>query len=122
MANDSRLPHAPRRKTPPTKLKSLADMDRDFGYLFQRDAINSYFVFINDDDEYFAGHLIGYSAAHMNERGGWILDTFHADGGEDGLVEYSALGGERLYLLHERYKELLEYHKEEKDESPTETV
>ncbi len=112
--NDSRL-NTP-RKTPPTNLASLADMDREWGYLFMRDSINCHFVRITDEEEYHVGQLIGWTAARGDQRGGYIFEPYMTGSPGEGLVEWSAKAAENFYLLHERYKELLDYFEEDDDD------
>ena len=97
-------------RRPPTKLKSLAQMDRE-QYWPLRGTAAAMMVSITDDDEYYAGHVIGFTAAHGGEHGGFILDDYPAKNGE-GLTEWTYKGAEHLYSLHDRYNELLKYFKE----------
>lgn len=86
-------------KTPKTELRPLSD-----GYVYSR---GIQYVMITPTDEYYVGTLIGVTFASGGEAGGYIFDTPN-----DGLVEYTALGGESLYPLEGRYKELVDYLKE----------
>lgn len=98
-----------KRKTPPTKLKPLADYQYD---LYLRD---ERFVYISDDDEHYVGLLVGYSFARGSEAGGYIFDDYPTKNGE-GLQEWTAMAGKSLYRMVDRYNELLGYLNGEHDD------
>lgn len=114
--NDSRLKKVKGRGTPPTKLKPL---NQTADFLFpQRGTAHSMLVWIDDTDEYYVGHLIGYTASRGMERGGYVIDDYPRKFGE-GLTEWSYKAGEHLYSLHDRYNELLGFLNGEYDDDNT---